>query len=155
MDEMKTWLEPLLEKEGCHLYELEWDKSMTPPILRIAIESENGPVDLELCSEISKLISDKLDEIDYADGEYLLEVCSPGIEAKIPLDQLEKNLDAYIHVTTKTAIKGKHDFEGTLQSLKEGEQGEILVLAYFDKGRKARIEIPVNEIKTIRHAVKI
>lgn len=155
MEEIKTWLKPLLEQEGCQLYELEWDKSMTPPILRIAIESDKGPVDLELCSEISRLVSDKLDEIDYADGEYLLEVCSPGIEAKIPLDQIEQNIDQYVHVTTSKAIKGKHDFEGTLQSIQNKDAKDFIVIGYFDKGRKARVEIPVEEIKVIRHAVKI
>ena len=87
METLKSWLVPLLKEQGCRLYDVEWDKSMKPPILRISIEKEDGSMDLDTCAQMSDLISTRLDEDDPFDGEYMLEVCSPGAERELRNDE--------------------------------------------------------------------
>ena len=49
-------------------------------MLRIIVDSDEG-VELDACAELSRAISQKLDETDaMGEGEYVLEVSSPGAE---------------------------------------------------------------------------
>lgn len=103
MDNLKTWLIPLLQEMGCRLYEVEWDTSMKPPVLRISIEKNDGTIDLDTCSAVSDRISTHLDETDEIPGEYMLEVCSPGAERELRNDEeIAAALGKYVYVKLKT-----------------------------------------------------
>lgn len=152
MDKIKTWLVPMLEEHGCRLYDLEWDTSMKPPVLRISIEKQDGTMDLDTCAEMSDLISKKLDEEDDGDGEYMLEVCSPGAERELRTDEeIAQNLGKYVYVKLSQPTGGIHDLMGTLEEAGD----ESIVLSYFVKGRPKKTEIARDNIALIMTAVKV
>jgi ribosome maturation factor RimP len=79
-DRLRELLEPLVAAQGLDLEEIEVSKAGRRRMLRIVVDSEEG-VELDACAEVSRAISDKLDETDaMGDEEYVLEVGSPGAD---------------------------------------------------------------------------
>ena len=62
MDKLKEWIEPVLSKLGCRLYDIEWIPSQDPPLLRFSVEKENGGMDLDTCALCSDAIGEVLDQ---------------------------------------------------------------------------------------------
>lgn len=38
MDNLKEWIEEVLNENGCHLYDLEWITDQGTPLLRVSVE---------------------------------------------------------------------------------------------------------------------
>ncbi|MFJ4922705.1 ribosome maturation factor RimP [Streptomyces sp. NPDC088725] len=79
-ERLRGLLEPLVTAEDLDLEEIEVSRAGRRRVLRIVVDSDDG-VDLDECAEVSRAISEKLDETDaMGEGEYQLEVTSPGAE---------------------------------------------------------------------------
>ncbi|MFF0742053.1 ribosome maturation factor RimP [Streptomyces sp. NPDC004111] len=79
-DRLRELLEPLVAAKGLDLEDIEVSKAGRRRMLRIVVDSEEG-VELDACAEVSRDISQKLDESDaMGDEEYVLEVSSPGAD---------------------------------------------------------------------------
>ncbi|WP_030195371.1 ribosome maturation factor RimP [Streptomyces sp. NRRL S-87] len=79
-DRLRGLLEPLVADKGLDLEEIEMSRAGRRRMLRIVVDSDEG-VELDLCAELSREISDKLDETDaMGEDEYVLEVSSPGAD---------------------------------------------------------------------------
>ncbi len=78
-EEIRELVEPLLEREGVELVDLELKGPPGRQILRIFIDEEGG-ITIDRCTEISRKLSDLLDRKDPIPGRYTLEVSSPGID---------------------------------------------------------------------------
>ncbi|MFD3545132.1 ribosome maturation factor RimP [Streptomyces sp. NPDC058655] len=79
-DRLRALLEPLVAAKGLDLEDIELSKAGKRRMLRIIVDSDEG-VELDACAELSREISDQLDESDaMGDDEYVLEVSSPGAD---------------------------------------------------------------------------
>ncbi|WP_329378661.1 ribosome maturation factor RimP [Streptomyces sp. NBC_01351] len=79
-DRLRGLLEPLVAAKGLDLEEIEMSKAGKRRMLRIIVDSDEG-VELDACAELSREVSDKLDETDVmGEDEYVLEVSSPGAD---------------------------------------------------------------------------
>ncbi|MEU7283284.1 ribosome maturation factor RimP [Streptomyces sp. NPDC045431] len=79
-ERLRGLLEPLVSAQGLDLEEIEVSRAGRRRMLRIVVDSDEG-VELDACAELSRSISDKLDETDaMGDEEYVLEVSSPGAD---------------------------------------------------------------------------
>ena len=63
---------PLLEEMQVKLYDITWTHEGKHKILQIAIEREDGSVDVDLCASVAEVIGAKLDEMDVISFEYML-----------------------------------------------------------------------------------
>ena len=118
----KKEFEPLILNTGLELYEIEYVKESVGNILRVYISKENGNVGIEDCETVSKLISDKLDELDPIEDSYFLEVSSPGIDRPFNKEKdYEKNLGETIEVKFYGSYKGKKTLTGKLLSYDENK----------------------------------
>lgn len=152
MENLKKWLIPLLEQHGCTLYDLEWDRSMKPPVLRVAIDKKDGPVDLDTCALVSDAVSAKLDETDEIQGEYMLEVCSPGAERELrTLDETQAQMGKYVYVKLRNPQDGLNEVTGTLETADEN----AITIRYFLKGRPKKAVIDTDNIALMTSAVKL
>lgn len=114
--------EPLILNAGLQLYDIEYVKESVGNILRVYISKENGNVGIEDCEAVSKLISDKLDELDPIEDSYFLEVSSPGIDRPFKKEKdYEKNLGETIEVKFYGSYKGKKTLTGKLLSYDENK----------------------------------
>ncbi|RST13054.1 ribosome maturation factor RimP [Streptomyces sp. WAC05374] len=79
-ERLRGLLEPLVSAKDLDLEEIEVSRAGRRRMLRIIVDSDEG-VELDACAELSRAISDKLDETDaMGDEEYVLEVSSPGAD---------------------------------------------------------------------------
>lgn len=84
-ERLRGLLEPLVHAKDLDLEEIEVSRAGRRGLLRVIVDSEEG-VELDACAELSRVISEKLDETDVmGEGEYVLEVSSPGADR--PLTQ--------------------------------------------------------------------
>jgi ribosome maturation factor RimP len=115
---------PAIEGLGFELVRLRLQGGRTPT-LQIMAERPDGGIEVEECARISTHLSAVLDVADPIDGEYVLEVSSPGIDR--PLTRL-KDFDAWegfeARIETAEPIDGQKRFKGPIQGT-EGD--EVLI----------------------------
>ena len=82
LPQMKELAKEICTQLGCELYDLEFSPGSKVKGSRLLVYVEkNGGVSLDDCERVSKSLSEILDEKDLIpDGEYALEVSSPGLE---------------------------------------------------------------------------
>ncbi|MEV8537167.1 ribosome maturation factor RimP [Streptomyces sp. NPDC051211] len=79
-DRLRGLLEPLVAAKDLDLEDIEVSRAGKRRMLRIIVDSDAG-VELDTCAELSREISDTLDETDaMGEDEYVLEVSSPGAD---------------------------------------------------------------------------
>ncbi|MGW1980378.1 ribosome maturation factor RimP [Streptomyces sp. NPDC001889] len=79
-ERLRALLEPLVSAADLDLEEIEISRAGRRRQLRITVDSDEGAT-LDACAELSRAISEKLDETDaMGEEEYVLEVGSPGAE---------------------------------------------------------------------------
>ncbi|OKK09177.1 ribosome maturation protein RimP [Streptomyces sp. CB02488] len=79
-ERLRGLVEPLVSAEQLDLEEIEVSRAGRRRVLRIIVDSEEG-VELDTCADLSRAISEKLDETDaMGEEEYVLEVSSPGAD---------------------------------------------------------------------------
>ena len=111
---------PLCEKVASELGYFIWDvdyvKEGTEWFLRIEIDKEEG-IGIEDCEAYSRAIDPLLDEENYIESAYRLEVSSPGIERSIKNDfHLSKCIGEVVEIKLFAAIEGCKVARGTLYS---------------------------------------
>ena len=82
LEAVRTAVEPAVDALGCGLYDVEIAGSGKARTLRITItrDAEDGGVDLDTITNVSRAVSPIVDDTDALNGPFLLEVSSPGIE---------------------------------------------------------------------------
>lgn len=101
----------IVESCGVSLYDTEIASEFDKKIFRIYITSQEG-INLDKCAEISRILSPIFDVEPPLDGEYLLEVSSPGIERKLIKPE---HFTASIGEKVKIKLKDKEKFIGILE----------------------------------------
>lgn len=104
------------EELGYTLWDLEYVKEGTEWYLRITIDNEEG-ITLDDCEKMSRAIDPVLDENDPIEGNYHLEVSSPGVERVIRTDShLSWAVGQVISISLYAAIEGCKTVVGQLSS---------------------------------------
>jgi ribosome maturation factor RimP len=112
---------PTLEGLGYELVRLRL-MGGRKPTLQIMAERPEGYIEVEDCAEISRQVSAILDVEDPIQGEYTLEVSSPGIDR--PLTRLKdfERWEGYeAKLETDEPIDGRRRFKGTLAGVQDDE----------------------------------
>ncbi|APC40918.1 ribosome maturation factor RimP [Clostridium estertheticum] len=112
---------PIVEKNNCELYHLEYVKEAGENYLRIYIDSSSG-ISLEDCEKTSRGISEILDVEDPITDSYCLEVSSPGIERILYDDNhLKKYIGQNVLVNLKSLYEGTKKLEGDLVGFSDAQ----------------------------------
>lgn len=112
---------PVAEENGCELWDVEYVREAGSWFLRIYIDKAGG-VDILDCENVSRKLSDLLDEADPIEGSYTLEVSSAGAERplKRPGD-FEKFMGSPVMVKLYKARNGRKEFAGVLAGYQDGD----------------------------------
>ncbi|MGH4119932.1 ribosome maturation factor RimP [Clostridium sp.] len=114
LQKLRGLIGPIVEKNDCELYHLEYVKEKGENFLRIYIDNANG-ISLENCEKVSRATSEILDIEDPIAQGYCLEVSSPGIERILYDDKhLEKYIGENVLVNLNSLYEGKKKLEGDL-----------------------------------------
>ena len=127
---------PILEKMNLELVDVEFVKEAGEWYLRIYIDKEGG-MDLDTCEKVSNAFSALLDEEEYIDEAYMLEVSSPGLGRALKKERdYERNLGKDIELRLFGPVDKKKEFIGTLTAY----TGETVTLLSEEKERTFKKE---------------
>ena len=85
------------------------------------IDKEEG-VNIIDCENVSRALSDALDEKDFIKDAYILEVSSPGLARTLKKDRhLSKSIGEEVEIKTYKPIEKCKEFSGILESFDEKE----------------------------------
>ncbi len=112
---------PLITENNFELVDVEYVKEASNWYLRFYVDKEGG-ITVEDCELVSRALSEKLDENDFIQDAYILEVSSPGLgrPLKKPKD-FERSIGKEVEVRLYKAINKQKEFEGTLIKYNENE----------------------------------
>lgn len=112
---------PIVSSLGCELWGLEYLTQGRYTTLRIFIDAENG-VSLEDCEKVSRQISSVMDVEDPIDGEYTLEVSSPGLDRPLYSEaQYARYIGETVSLRMRIARDGRRRFKGVITKVDNGE----------------------------------
>lgn len=108
-------LKPLVDAHGFELVDVEYVKEAGNWYLRAYIDKPGG-IAVDDCEVVSRALSDKLDEEDFIDESYILEVSSPGLGRPLKKDKdFARSIGKEIEVRTFRAIDRQKEFTGILK----------------------------------------
>lgn len=107
---------PITQKNRVEIYDVEYVKEGSDWYLRCYIDKEGG-VDINDCETVSRALSDVLDQEDFIEDAYILEVSSPGLGRILKKDRhLEKSIGQDVELRTYKPLNGSKDFSGKLKA---------------------------------------
>ncbi|MHC3995398.1 LSm family protein [Thiomicrolovo sp. ZZH C-3] len=118
---LESDIKNLVDSIGLHLYDTSVVTENGETIYRVNVIGEGGTT-MDQCVEATKLISPMLDVTPPVQGEYRLEVSSPGVERKL------KTLDHFrfsIGEKVKLTLQDKTKLRGELKSV--GDDGILSI----------------------------
>jgi len=123
-------LEPIAERIGVSIYDVEYVKEGSDWYLRAYIDKPEG-VNINDCVEVNRAFSDVLDEEDFIEESYILEVSSPGLGRTLKKDRhLQYSIGEEVEIKTFKPIDKVKEFSGVLLSFDaesltiDAEEGE-------------------------------
>ena len=129
---------PVVESLGCELWGLEYITQGRYTTLRIYIDAQQG-VSLEDCEKVSRQVSALMDVEDPIEGEYTLEVSSPGLDRPLyTAAQYAAYVGETVSLRLRLAIDGRRRFKGIVNAVEDG----VLVMSVDNKA----VRIPVDSI---------
>ena len=138
---------PVVEKNGCKLWDVEYVREGGEWFLRLYIDKDGG-VDILDCEAISRKVSDLLDEADPIESSYVFEVGSAGLERQLkrPGD-FDRFMGSPVLVKTYQNRDGRKEFAGKLAGY---EDGAVLL----DMGGAEPVRFEKNEVALVRLRVE-
>lgn len=109
-------LMPLMEQHQLELVDVEFVKEAGTWFLRAYIDKPGG-VTIDDCEVVSRALSDLLDEEDFIEETYILEVSSPGLGRPLKKDKdFERSLGESVEVRLFKAVEKQKEFTGILKA---------------------------------------
>jgi ribosome maturation factor RimP len=125
-EQLQALIAPVAESLGCELWGLEYLTQGRYTTLRLFIDGPDG-VTLEDCEKVSRQVSSVMDVEDPIEGEYTLEVSSPGMDRPLyTANQYARYVGEQINVRLRLARDGRRKFKGTILSV-DGDDVRLAV----------------------------
>lgn len=110
---------PIIEEHGFELVDVEYVKEGSSWYLRAYIDKPGG-ITIDDCEAVSRKLSDQLDEKDYIDDAYILEVSSPGLGRPLKKEKdFKRSLGEEVEIRTYRMIEKQKEFTGILKGYDE------------------------------------
>ena len=115
----------------------------------MAEEPATGQLVIDQCAELSRRISDRIDELEdqgevLVEGAYRLEVSSPGIDRPLTRPGDFANWAGHeAKIATLEKIEGRKSFQGELVGLEDD-------IVTIDDKKSGRVQIPLEQIHSAK-----
>ncbi len=107
---------PVLRSLSFELVDVEYVREGGTWYLRAYIDKPGG-ITIEDCETVSRQLSDLLDEQDFIEDSYVLEVSSPGLGRPLKKEKdFARSLGRDVEIRTYREIDHKKEFTGVLES---------------------------------------
>ena len=121
-------LEPIVSALGFELVDVEYVKEAGTWYLRAYIDKPGG-IAINDCEVVSRELSDLLDQKDFIDDSYILEVSSPGLGRPLKKERdFARSIGAEVEIRTYRMVEGRKEFTGVLEEY----DSESVTVSYED-----------------------
>ena len=133
---------PVVEANGCSLWDVEYVKEAGSWYLRLYIDKEGG-VSIDDCEAVSRAVDPLLDEADPIPDAYTFEVSSAGADRPLKKpEHFQAFLGAEVDVKFYKAVNGQKTCTGILAGYQDGDVTLTM--------NGERVTFPKNEIAAVR-----
>lgn len=142
---VEQYVLPIIEENKFELVDVEFIKEGINYYLRLYVDKEGG-FSIQDCEKVSRYLEKSLEEEDFIDKAYILEVSSPGIDRILKKDkEYTKYKGRLVDIKLYSPIDGKKEFRGDLLGL---ENNMILI-----KQDEIELKFDKKDVATCRLAV--
>ena len=139
-------VQPIIDENHLELVDVEYVKEGANWYLRVYADKEGG-INIDDCVLISRALEAKLDEDDFIQEAYILEVSSPGLGRPLKKDKdFERSIGRDVEIKLYRPIEKQKEWEGTLVSY----NNDSITITLEDG---ANMEITRSDIALIRLAL--
>ncbi|MDU6743095.1 ribosome maturation factor RimP [Peptoniphilus harei] len=148
--ELKREIYPLAEEVaeelGYEIVDIEFQNGSKHDLLSIFIYKKEG-IDLDDCTEMSRSLEKKLDNLEVLENPYYLEISSPGLDRPLKTkDDYRRNVGNEVDVKLYAPIDGQKEFSFVLDKYDDEN-------IYFMKDEK-ELAIPIKSISSMKQTIK-
>ncbi|MBS6534390.1 Ribosome maturation factor RimP [Peptoniphilus harei] len=148
--ELKREIYPLAEEVaeelGYEIVDIEFQNGSKHDLLSIFIYKKEG-IDLDDCTEMSRSLEKKLDNLEALKNPYYLEISSPGLDRPLKTkDDYRRNVGNEVDVKLYAPIDGQKEFSFVLDKYDDEN-------IYFMKDEK-ELAIPIKSISSMKQTIK-
>ncbi|MFT4006534.1 MAG: ribosome maturation factor RimP [Lacrimispora sp.] len=112
----ESFLLPLMKEINFELVDVEYVKEAGNWYLRAYIDKEGG-ITVDDCEVVSRRLGDWLDEKDFIEDSYILEVSSPGLGRPLKKDKdFERSIGKDVDIRLYKPLNKQKDFTGSLKA---------------------------------------
>lgn len=143
-DKVRDAILPTVTELGYRIWDVTYQKLGADYHLEITIDSDDG-INIDDCEKVHRAIDPILDEYDFIEGFYYLEVSSPGIERELRTEEhIIHSLGLTVEVKLFAAKDGKKSFVAVLDSYEDGRvtfdlEGEKITLAVSEVSKMTTV----------------
>lgn len=120
---------PIIEKNQFELVDVEYVKEGSNWYLRAYIDKPGG-ITVDDCEVVNRALSELLDQNDFIEDSYILEVSSPGLGRPLKKEKdFQRSLGEEVEIRTYRAINRQKEFVGVLK----GYDKESVTIEYEDE----------------------
>jgi ribosome maturation factor RimP len=142
--QIETLITTILPEE-CFLVEVQYVERKPTPRLTIILDGDKG-IQIDVCAKVSRVIGEKIEELNLIPTAYNLEVSSPGVDKPLTLI---RQYPQHIGRKLKIELQDGSTFTGTLQNIEADK-----LKFYPEKSGKTKkdesvesFEIAFNDVK--------
>jgi len=135
---VEEMLLPITDAGGFELVDVEYVKEAGTWYLRSYIDKDGG-ITINDCETVSRALSEKLDEQDFIEDTYIMEVSSPGLGRPLKKEKdYVRSMGKELELRTYRAFDKQKEFYGTLVAYNddsvtiEDEDGEKKIFKRSD-----------------------
>ncbi|MDO4296047.1 MAG: ribosome maturation factor RimP [bacterium] len=115
----EAYLLPLMEQNHFELVDVEYVKEAGTWYLRAYIDKEGG-ITVDDCEQISRQLGEWLDEEDFIQDSYILEVSSPGLGRPLKKEKdYKRSIGKDVEIRLYRAREKQKEFTGMLKAYDE------------------------------------
>ena len=119
VDKVEELVTPIIDENDFELVYVEYVKEGANWYLRVYADKDGG-ITIDDCVLISRALEVKLDEEDFIQDAYILEVSSPGLGRQLKKDKdFKRSLGEKVECKLFKAINKQKEFEGILKDFTE------------------------------------
>lgn len=138
--------EEVAEELGYEIVDIEFQNGSKHDLLSIFIYKKEG-IDLDDCTEMSRNLEKKLDDLDILKNPYYLEISSPGLDRPLKTkDDYRRNVGKEVDLKLYAPIDGKKEFSFVLD-----KYDDEFVYCNIDG---EELKIPIKSISSMKQTIK-
>ena len=105
---------PILKEQNIELVDVEYVKEGGSWYLRAYIDKPGG-ITINDCEAVSRVFSDRLDEKDFIEESYVMEISSPGLDRPLKkAKDFTRSMGKMVEIRTYRPVDKQKDFTGVL-----------------------------------------